>query len=103
MKNLVLEGAFVAEPKPFASCYSDPESFASCHSEPFACLVILSPSLLVILSEAKNLIPLRVNSAKNLILLRTGSVKGKNLLFTSFLSSGLRASAHQGKLRKATS
>jgi len=28
-------------------------------------LVILSPSVLVILSEAKNLTPLRVNSAKN--------------------------------------
>ena len=39
--------------------------------------VILSPSLFVILSEAKNLaVWLRINSAKNLILqLRTGSVK----------------------------
>ena len=33
-------------------------------------IVILSPSLVVILSEAKNLIPLRVDSAKNLALFR---------------------------------
>jgi hypothetical protein len=30
-----------------------------------ACSVIVSPSPLVILSAAKNLVPLRVNSAKN--------------------------------------
>ena len=41
--------------------------------------VIQSPSLLVILSAAKNLFSLRVNSAKNLMVLRAGSMKGNNL------------------------
>jgi len=42
-------------------------------------ILTLNPSPFVILSEAKNLILLRVNSARNLMVLRTGSVKGKNL------------------------
>ena len=42
-------------------------------------ILTLNPSPFVILSEAKNLILLRVNSARNLMALRTGSVKGKNL------------------------
>ena len=65
-------------------------------------ILTLNPSLLVILTLNPSLLVI-LSVAKNLILLRTGSVKGKNLLFSSFLSSGLRASAHQGKLRKATS
>jgi len=41
-------------------------------------ILALNPSLLVILSAAKNLTPLRVNSAKNLMVLRAGSVRGTN-------------------------
>jgi len=40
-------------------------------------LFVISP--LVILSEAKNLISLRVNSVKNLMVPRAGSVRGANL------------------------
>jgi hypothetical protein len=35
--------------------------------------VVLSPSLLVVLSEAKNLVPLRIDAARYLIPLRAGS------------------------------
>ncbi len=56
-------------------------------------ILTLNPSPFVILSDAKNLILLRVNSARNLMVLRTGSVKGKNLApsLTLTVIKGLKA------------
>ena len=64
-----------------------------CHSEPFAA-AILSPSHLVILSIAKNLMVLRTGSAKNLIQLRVNPMTEGSPLSELSRESNL---SHQGR------